>query len=637
LPWPGLFENENYRGLYEVLATVKGNSVATYADMVWLGKKLEAKVNERLMAKYGAHWACKYRVDVQLSSSGSAVRSRTLVHDTTLVATTLQPDGYDAPGNYYTDAQGVPQWLGPTVTSYKGDLVKFRITNNGDLNQLTHFHGMLFGDGYNFNDGSIALTSGSQMPGSAYTYTFTANPAGTSFYHGHAMYCQGAGNRGMHIVRKTPCNDPYAGYYDDEIVLALDASLPWFLDTSGATPQALRHVTAQEDWSNFNDTTCNYCYPANANVEPDAPNANSITLSYGGEPLSDQPWAGPLINGQGRAIPLDYSSDLNSATSASWGEPAGSYFSVNVEQGKTYRLRVLNAAIEWGFRFWVEDHDMTIISISGGDVEPIFVPAKPADQPFNQNGIELSPAERYDVLITANYNDDGKGKRRGAEKKAFEVRVDSLEGCYKGVGFLLYDDATMTPALTAQGDAVVRNRLCDEDCYENPDECNILKQFASDLNHTQIFSIEPEGVPPPNLLQKNVNVDIVEGFTMNGEKTPGICVLGGVGVPYSFLFVCVAGASVSVLVCLFRFLSPTFCRVNLSLLASICPRPLFSQNSSSLTPPHSIPNPAPLNSVYASLVRAALLGEQQPGGDAGRGSPCPILLWSGRGCRLVPN
>jgi hypothetical protein len=45
----------------------------------------------------------------------------------------------------------------------------------------------------------------------------------------------------------------------------------------------------------------------------------------------------------------------------------------------------------------------------------------------------------------------------------------------------------MMPALTTQGDATVRDRLCDEDCYKNPDECNILKQFASDLNHTQLY------------------------------------------------------------------------------------------------------------------------------------------------------
>lgn len=141
----------------------------------------------------------------------------------------------------------------------------------------------------------------------------------------------------------------------------------------------------------------------------------STTLSYGGEPLSDQPWAGPLINGVGRGIPLNYSSELGSATSQSWGEARGSFFSVNVDQGKTYRLRIVNTAIEWGFRFWIEGHDMTIISISGGDVEPIFIPIKEPGKPFNQNGIEVAIAERFDVLITANFNDKAKKGRKATD------------------------------------------------------------------------------------------------------------------------------------------------------------------------------------------------------------------------------
>ena len=37
--------------------------------------------------------------------------------------------------------------------------------------------------------------------------------------------------------------------------------------------------------------------------------------------------------------------------------------------GKTYRLRVTG-----GIRFWIEGHDLTIISISGADVQPIVIP-----------------------------------------------------------------------------------------------------------------------------------------------------------------------------------------------------------------------------------------------------------------------
>lgn len=94
---------------------------------------------------------------------------------------------------------------------------------------------------------------------------------------------------------------------------------------------AVRHTTGQEDWENFTNTTCNFCYPMNGNAI--VSEKQTITLSSGLEPVSDQPWAGPLINGRGRAIPMNYSSSEGSSTSESWGPPAGSYFSVNVKKG----------------------------------------------------------------------------------------------------------------------------------------------------------------------------------------------------------------------------------------------------------------------------------------------------------------
>ena len=90
---------------------------------------------------------------------------------------------------------------------------------------------------------------------------------------------------------------------------------------------ALTHTTRHaHTWT---ASQCNYCYPGNLN----AANPNTIKVSYGGNPVSQQPWAGALINGKGRAIPLNYSSDYMSATSQSWGQPAGSYFTVNVQKG----------------------------------------------------------------------------------------------------------------------------------------------------------------------------------------------------------------------------------------------------------------------------------------------------------------
>lgn len=50
----------------------------------------------------------------------------------------LQPDGYDFPGTFYTDAAGNPQMLGPTVESFEGDRINFEIMNMGMMGASTH-------------------------------------------------------------------------------------------------------------------------------------------------------------------------------------------------------------------------------------------------------------------------------------------------------------------------------------------------------------------------------------------------------------------------------------------------------------------------------------------------------------------
>jgi FtsP/CotA-like multicopper oxidase with cupredoxin domain len=189
---------------------VKGMHVDSFADVKHLAKTLEMQTQKRLDAKYGTKWSCKYMVNVKISPFAAPLNSRTLNYETHLVPATLTPDGWDAPGEYYTDADGLPQWLGPIVASYVGDFVNFRITNNGNLMQLTHFHGMLFKNSLIYNDGGVGFSSGTMEMDTSYNIQFVAEPAGTTFYHGHAMNAQASGNRGVHIVRKRPCNDPYA-------------------------------------------------------------------------------------------------------------------------------------------------------------------------------------------------------------------------------------------------------------------------------------------------------------------------------------------------------------------------------------------------------------------------------------------
>jgi FtsP/CotA-like multicopper oxidase with cupredoxin domain len=62
---------------------------------------------------------------------------------------------------------------------------------------------------------------------------------------------------------------------------------------------------------------------------------------------------------------------------------------VTVDAGKTYRLRLINAAQLVMVSFAIADHLMTIVQVEGTNVEPVIV-----------ESLDLSPGQRYDVLIT---------------------------------------------------------------------------------------------------------------------------------------------------------------------------------------------------------------------------------------------
>ena len=62
-----------------------------------------------------------------------------------------------------------------------------------------HFHGM-WQKGSGQSDGPVAVTQCAIEPGDSYTYTFTANPAGTHWYHSHDSGQYPDGLRGKMVI-----------------------------------------------------------------------------------------------------------------------------------------------------------------------------------------------------------------------------------------------------------------------------------------------------------------------------------------------------------------------------------------------------------------------------------------------------
>ncbi|KAF9445549.1 multicopper oxidase [Macrolepiota fuliginosa MF-IS2] len=130
----------------------------------------------------------------------------------------ISPDGFTRPASVVNGAHP-----GPLIIAKKGETFKLNAVNQlSDITQergtSIHWHG-LFQKGTNFMDGAAGITQCPIAPGNAFQYSFSADSAGTFWYHSHfgLQYCDGV--RGP-IVIYDP-SDPLKAFYDESTVITL--------------------------------------------------------------------------------------------------------------------------------------------------------------------------------------------------------------------------------------------------------------------------------------------------------------------------------------------------------------------------------------------------------------------------------
>ncbi|KAK1236889.1 hypothetical protein MKX08_007837 [Trichoderma sp. CBMAI-0020] len=72
-------------------------------------------------------------------------------------------------------------------------------------------------------------------------------------------------------------------------------------------------------------------------------------------------------------------------------DDAGHRFNTSFTEGKSYRLRLVNGAIDTHFKFSIDNHTMQVIA---NDLVPIT--------PYNTSVLSIAIGQRYDVIVTAN-------------------------------------------------------------------------------------------------------------------------------------------------------------------------------------------------------------------------------------------
>ncbi|KAH7362103.1 laccase-1 [Plectosphaerella cucumerina] len=263
---------------------------------------------------------------------------------------------------------------GPTIFADWGDTVTVHVTNSltTSLNGTSiHFHGIR----QNYTNQADGVASVTQCPvavGESITYTWKATQYGSSWYHSHFALQAYQGIFGGIVI-----NGPASADYDEDLGMV-------FLN----------------DWDH---QTVDELY---------------ATAQSSGPPTLDT----GLINGTNV-----YGSDGDESQT-------GSRLTVGFTAGTSYRMRLVNAAVDTHWKFSIDNHTMTVIA---ADLIPI--------EPYTTTMIDMTMGQRYDIIVTADQADvaDNFWMRAIPQSACSDNdNVDNIKG------IIYYGDSASTPTTT---------------------------------------------------------------------------------------------------------------------------------------------------------------------------------------------
>lgn len=158
-----------------------------------------------------------------------------------------------------------------------------------------------------------------------------------------------------------------------------------------------------------------------------------------------------------------------------YGE-GGSRFQTNFESGKSYRLRLVNTAIDTLFRFGIDNHTLTVIST---DLVPIV--------PYEAEMINVAIGQRYDVIVTAD-QDPGNYWMRAYP----QITCSSNEMSLNIQGIITYDDLDVEDPTTSSWGY-------DDDC-DDEDAANLVPFVSIDVGAATSETV------------MDLGLDVVNGF-----------------------------------------------------------------------------------------------------------------------------
>jgi FtsP/CotA-like multicopper oxidase with cupredoxin domain len=265
----------------------------------------------------------------------------------------------------------------PELRVKQGERVRVRVENALAAPTTIHWHGVRVD---NPMDGVPGVTQPPIADGDSFVYEFTPPDAGTFFFHPHVGVQLDRGLYGALIVE---ARDERL-VYDREAVLVLD---DWLDGIDGRTPE---HELAQLEKNGMNMGGMSgmdmSSMPGMNMGDAKAKNAmRHVDLRRATPAPGSLPALANLLE-SGTADAGDVSYPLHLVN----GRPADDPFQVAVRRGQRLRLRLINAASDTIYCFYVQGHPLTVVASDGQEVEP-----------RQTDAVILGMGERADVLLDA--------------------------------------------------------------------------------------------------------------------------------------------------------------------------------------------------------------------------------------------
>ncbi|CAK7333499.1 unnamed protein product [Dovyalis caffra] len=222
---------------------------------------------------------------------------------------------------------------GPTLYAREDDTVLVKVVNHVKYNVSIHWHGIRqLRTGW--ADGPAYITQCPIQPGQSYVYNFTiTGQRGTLLWHAHILWLRSTVHGAIVVLPKRGVPYPFPAPHKEVVVVLAEW---WKSDTEAVINEALK-----------------------SGIAPNVSDAHTI-------------------NGHPGAV----------STCPSQGG-----FTFPVQSGKTYMLRLINAALNEELFFKIAGHKLTVVEVDATYVKP-----------FKTDTLLIAPGQTTNVLVTTDKN-----------------------------------------------------------------------------------------------------------------------------------------------------------------------------------------------------------------------------------------